>query len=307
MQANFTWESEMFRCSLCMNLYSESDTEPDNHFPVIVCSNIHTICHACLARLRTSNPLATCPTCRCETWKTVTPNRDLVNLISQVQLACGSCDKSVTMSNVEAILHAQECMGNNMACPMLLHDTGLTMCCSNIKVKDMWQHCQQFHNAQKEVQAVNAVAVADGGYTACFSLAATLQRHSMLFCTATTPTETYHWCVNVLMLPNDSAGDSVAVFVRRVFPALAIETKPTVVAVEVGMSGGFVLHLEEMVSCHTRVDDVLSASAPGAFRHTALLPMHVLRQMHDPPAPILPQDLKMTISVQIFFQEKGGG
>lgn len=300
MQDSFTWESDMFRCALCMHLYasaSASDGSADDKTPMVICSNIHTACRACLQRLRPGGAGA-CPNCRVELWKHEAVNRDLVALMAGVSLRCGACDSPQPMNNAAAIEHAAECTGAHAACPMYLHDTAGVVCHTHTRVAEMWDHCQQFHNPSKDVQTATVTLEADGSHTASAAFPLVLRHNHALYAVAVTPEFTYRVCVHVLRSTAADKSEHVVVYVRRFFPGLVLRAHPVLVSLEVGAFGGAVLYLPELVSCHTRIQDVLDQPHEQRSRYAIELPVSAVRQMYDTPPPET-EGLRMSIAVQI--------
>lgn len=296
MQGDFTWESDMFRCALCMHLY----TADGDRTPMVICANIHTACRQCLERLRPGGA-GSCPNCRDPLWKHDAVNRDLVALMAGVRLRCGACESPQLMGNAAAVRHAAECTGTHAACPMFVHETSGAACQTHTRVADMWEHCQQFHNAGKDVQAAVVTLEPDGSHTASATFSVALRHNLSLYATAATPARTYHLCVHVLRHTGADRAESVVVYVRRFFPGLLLREHPVLVSIEVGAFGGAVLYLPELSSCHARIQDVLDGAAELRSRHAIQLPVGALAQMHER-APAASEDLHMAVSVQFRLE-----
>lgn len=313
MQTCFTWEADMFHCSLCMQLFATDNATNPGCMPVIICKNIHTVCRACALRLQTThNGDPPCPQCRTSIWKQETVNRDRIEFMDRLNLQCGSCDNQQLMDNAAAVHHARECTGTHIQCPMFMHDSSLTTCMRNVKVSEVWEHCQHHHNDNKEIQSAPAVYTtrdhASGAANATgivsLSFPFTLQNNTTLYATATTAQRAYSFCVHVLRRRVADGTESVALCVRRFFPAVLLVPEPTLVSIEVGTYGGLVLHLTEMISCHDKIEDILSASPEQTIRNVIQIPLTALRQMHDAPhlaATI--EEFEITISIQLFLRE----
>lgn len=314
MQTSFTWETDMFHCPLCMQLFAADAGARPECAPVIICKNIHTICRGCALRLHTTNSGdPPCPQCRTTVWKNETINRDRVDLMEKLELRCGSCENTQLMSNAAAVHHARECTGSHVECPMFIHDSGLASCLRNIKVSDVWDHCQQHHNDSKYVQSATPTDACDRGGggegesegRVSFSFPFTLHNNATLYATATTARSTYPLCVHIVRRRAADGTDSIALCVRRFFPAVLLEPEPMLVSIEVGAYGGVVLHLAEMISCNDKLDDILGAASDQTFRQAVQLPLAALRQMHDNPniAAAL-DDIEIVMSIQLRLRER---
>jgi len=222
-----------------------------------------------------------------------------------VSLRCGACDSAQLMRNAAAVAHAAECTGTHAACPMFVHDTSGAACQTHTRVADMWEHCQQFHNPSKDVQAATVTLEADGARTASAAFPVALRHNLSLYAAAVTPEHTYRVCVHVLRCAAADGGESVVVYVRRFFPELILRAHPVLVSIEVGAFGGAVLHLPELASCHARIQDVLERPPEQRSRHAIQLPVSVVRQMHET-APAADEDLRMIVAVQFRLEPVAG-
>lgn len=305
MQACFSWEADMFRCSLCMQIFAADGVEHDSATPVIVCKHIHTICRCCSERMlmAAGSVDAPCPQCRTAMWKQETVNRDLVELMGKLQLKCGSCDNEQLMTNSTAIQHAKECSGSHVQCPMFLHDTALSMCMRNIKVCDMWDHVQEFHNASNIIVSA-PVATGEQMGMVNFSFDIALHESLALHATAITAHATYNLCLHVLRRRARDHTESVAICIRRFFPAVLIKPHPSIITIQIGRLGGVLLHLPEMISCQDKIENLFDAPIDQKFRQLVQLPLTTLWQMDDAPRCTTEhQSVNMTVSMQLQLHE----
>lgn len=295
----------MFRCSLCMQIFAADGVEHAGATPVIICKNIHTSCRACSQRMlmAAGSVDAPCPQCRTAMWKQETINRDLVELMTKLALKCGSCDNEQLMTNSAAVQHAKECTGSHVQCPMFLHDTALSMCMRNIKVCNMWDHVQEFHNASN---IIVSAPVATGEQTGMvnFSFDIALHESVALYATATTARGTYNLCLHVLRRRAPDCTESVALCIRRFFPSVLIKPHPSILSIQIGRFGGVVLNLPEMISCQDKIEDLFGAPTDQKFRQLVQLPLTTLWQMDDGPRSTTEHGaVNMTVCMQLRLHE----
>jgi len=323
-----TWESPAYRCPVCMQIYS--DGLGCDMTPLVICMNLHTLCRGCATRLNDQHvDSRKCPECRTSVWKEEVVNREKVYFLEKSLMVCGSCEDATKMTCVMAREHSRECVENHITCPLLNNDAHLSTCTHGMNISALWDHCQKSHmpEGSPPTMHITAKKTDNQSMTASFSVSLNFETNNYFFFTVATEKRAYNMCLHLTRQVNASiqrsemeqSHSSVVFCLRRFFTELELDFSSVLLSVEVGNTCCMVLRIPAVVSSY---EDITSLKALPMFQRTRKLvelPFSLLSQMASDslsePIPVspaadanviqpLPQNVKMTISIQMYFTEK---
>ena len=301
-----TWDGPAYRCQICMQLFS---SEANNKMtPLVVCTNIHTVCRGCSTSIReTATPK--CPQCRTDLWKHDVVNRDLIYFMNKLFLKCGGCSSNIKMSCSTAFKHSRECLENHVSCPLLNNDPSLSRCNQNMSISNLWQHCIQYHSDNSQTTAViNATETTsshDLTATLCVSIA--LDLNSYTFFQIQTKYNTYNMCMHITKVFNsECASDDVVFCLRRFFPEVSLSFGKILISIEVGDVYGMLLPVPSVVSAYESMHSLKDLPPAERLYKLVYVPCDLLKQMgmdFTSQGQIGSSNTDMKVSIQFFFSE----
>ena len=315
-----TWEASTYRCQICMQLFSSELT--GKMTPLIVCSNIHTVCRGCTSSVR-DMPTPKCPQCRTDLWKQDVVNRDLIFFMGRLELACGSCSSTIKMNCATALKHSRECFENHVPCPLLNNDTTLSRCNQSMSISNLWQHCLQYHNdgttnttLMVDATETTSNAMSNTSTTATMSVVVSLDKNSYTYFSIRTKFNTYNMCMHITSICHSESEPRNIVFCfRRFFPEVALTFDKMLLSVEIGDLCGMLLKIPTVVSPYEDMSSLNELPRCQRLYKTIEIQPGLLQQMNTDFAgasEVLSSDeggsissIAMTISAQFFFREVG--
>ena len=264
-----TWESPAYRCPVCMQIYS--DGLGCDMTPLVICMNLHTLCRGCATRLNDQHvDSRKCPECRTSVWKEEVVNREKVYFLEKSLMVCGSCEDATKMTCVMAREHSRECVENHITCPLLNNDAHLSTCTHGMNISALWDHCQKSHmpEGSPPTMHITAKKTDNQSMTASFSVSLNFETNNYFFFTVATEKRAYNMCLH-----------------------LTRQVNATIQRSEMEQSHSSVVFCLRRFFTELELDfrSVL-LSVSSAADANAIQP--------------LPQNVKMTISIQMYFTEK---
>ena len=285
-----SWESQIYRCTVCLSIFS--DELSNTYTPFVVCDNMHNLCMGCIGILQRQSDCR-CPCCRGEMKTNALANRDLVYLIHRMKLPCGLCENTTLLSCKDAQIHSLECPETMVTCPMI--ETNV-VCHRNMPVSQLWNHCVSHHNSENSnvVHKIDSTTVSKNVYSvtlSCDTNCITSNRH---FFEIQDSGQYHRLCLHVEK--NTMAGD-FSVYIRRFFNNSTLTIKNIVFSIEVGDFSGMILQIKDSITCHEQVSNI-----DDTYANTIIhLSSRMLHQMQNT-VPDETQNIKMHITAQIMYE-----
>ena len=248
--------------------------------PLIVCTNIHTVCRGCTKNIRHMQT-SKCPQCRTEMWKHDVVNRDLIYFMGKLSLRCGGCLSKVRMSCATALKRSRECLENHVACPLLNNDPALSRCNQSMSMSNLWQHCTQYHSENSQsVIIIDASEISANEMTATISVSIILDVNSYTFFQIRTNMSTYNMCMHITAArESESQSDSVFFCFRRFFPEVCLSFQRMFMSVTVGDMCGMLLPVPSVVSVYENMQSLKDLPKDERLCKMIQLPCDLFKQI----------------------------
>lgn len=269
-QDTVTWESQDLRCPVCLCIFDVQEKSQDE--PMVICSNMHTICKSCCVQ-NYSRDLP-CPQCRtpCIAQDDIRPNRFVVNFLEKMRVRCGMCTSDVLMNNQEARAHLLQCPYNKIVCPFPQANDSACLCRQLCNVTSLFEHCRSQHC--KSTTFVEC-SVQDNLHSALVSLPMACESVQNFAVNCSSGDLVFNVCIHVWRVQDDDRKDMLCVAVRRFFSDHAARLHRCLLSLEVGEISGLVLPLQNSLSLH----EPLNVQDFDQLDAVIRLPYTLLRQM----------------------------